>query len=171
MIIVTVRRAHSETINNQTIKSDQSDDIWRQDQFHFTSVNKKWIIFTFFFFLNRSEWHRVRVRFFDTSMRIRSQTMTDSLSWLNPKWIDPQTYQWQERTKSFNIFSLFFCVFFLSFFFLLSLVDMLNPCVLQVCGQSKRKVLSEPLLALGVRGVDGGVLSFRRAEGGRGVKK
>ena len=61
----------------------------------------------------------------------------------------------------------FFLFFFSQFFFLFSsLVDMLNPCVLQVCGQSKGKVLSEPLLALlGVRGVDGGVLCFRRASG------
>ena len=39
---------------------------------------------------------------------------------------------------------------------------------MQVCGQSKGKVLSEPLLALGVRGVDGGVsLCFRRAAGAK----
>lgn len=41
---------------------------------------------------------------------------------------------------------------------------MLNPGVLQVCGWSKGKVLSEPFLALGVWRVQAGlVLGLRRA--------
>lgn len=42
---------------------------------------------------------------------------------------------------------------------------MLNPSVCRFDGESKGKILSEPLLTLGVRRVDGGVLGFRRASG------
>lgn len=78
------------------------------------------------------------------------------------------------ENKEFNIFFLFFFLnvsFFLTFFFVV--VDSnfrfgrhAESC--RRCGQSKGKVLGEPLLALlGVRGVQGGFLGLRRASGQR----
>lgn len=67
-----------------------------------------------------------------------------------------------------NIFILFFLNIAV-FFFLFFLLNIWLSCWILVfegfCGRSKGKVLGEPLLALGVRGVDGRVLRFRRASG------
>lgn len=112
MIIVTVLReklVHSETIReNQTIKSDQSDDIWQSGfrvQFSFTSVNdRKWMIITMF-----TEW-------MTSSHELQLRLTEFKVNW-SPKPINDDKEQ--------IVFSLFFCVFFFS----LSLVDMLNPCV------------------------------------------
>lgn len=100
MIIVTVLREkliHSETIReNQTIKSDRSDDIWCRGRVQFTlvSVNgRKWKIVAFLPEVEISDIrfcafdrHVEEKRFSNQDLQFRS---TDS------KVTDPRTDQWR----------------------------------------------------------------------------
>lgn len=101
MIVVTVLREkliHSETIkDNQTIKSDQSDDIWRSGSgsIQFPLSQQQQVDNHYIFTKVKTNDIKFVVRFIDTSMRIHSQTLNYSFRWLNLKWIDPRTYQWQ----------------------------------------------------------------------------
>lgn len=82
-----------------------------------------------------------------------------SADWTQSELIPPQKLNGNKE----QIVNIFFLFLSWSFFFFFKFGWHAESLCLQVCGQSKGKVLSEPLLALGVRGVDGGVLRFRRA--------
>lgn len=109
-------------------------------QFSFTSVNnKKWKIITF---LRKVKMNDIEFCAFiiDRPMRFYSQTLNYNFSWLNLKWIDPQTISMTIKNKEFEHFFSFFLQFFLGFFFVSSsLVDMLNSFVFAGLWSIKRK--------------------------------
>lgn len=102
MIVVTVLREkliHSETIrDNETIKSDQSDDIWRSGSGSIQSPFSQQQEVDNHYVSTKVKINDIKfvVRFIDTSSaRVKSQTLNYSFRWLNLKWIDRWTSQWQ----------------------------------------------------------------------------